>query len=83
MSVRNWATDFDHFDPAYAADPFTVWDELRTACPVARSERFRNMVVPTRHAEIEAVARDTVTWSSRGPLGPGPWARAHCAHWIR
>ena len=68
MSVRNWATDFDHFDPAYAADPFTVWDELRTACPVARSERFRNMVVPTRHAEIEAVARDTVTWSSRSPL---------------
>ena len=37
MSVRNWATEFDHFDPAYAADPFAVWDELRIACPVARS----------------------------------------------
>lgn len=68
MSVRNWATEFDHFDPAYAADPFAVWDELRTTCPVARSPRFRDMVVPTRHAEIEAVARDTDTWSSRSPL---------------
>lgn len=66
--MRNWATEFDHFDPAYAADPFAVWDELRTTCPVARSERFRNMVVPTRHTEIEAVARDTATWSSRSPL---------------
>jgi cytochrome P450 len=68
MSVRNWATEFDHFDPAYAEDPYAVWDELRTTCPVARSERFRNMVVPTRHADIEAVARDTMTWSSRSPL---------------
>ena len=68
MSVRNWATEFDHFDPAYAADPFAVWDELRIACPVARSARFREMVIPTRHAEIEAVARDTATWSSRSPL---------------
>lgn len=68
MSVRHWATEFDHFDPDYAADPFTVWDELRTACPVARSDRFREMVVPTRHADIEAVARDTATWSSRSPL---------------
>ena len=66
--MRNWASEFDHFDPVYAADPFLVWDELRTACPVARSERFRNMVVPTRFAEIEAVVRDTETWSSRSPL---------------
>jgi len=68
MSVRHWATEFDHFDPDYAADPFAVWDELRTACPVARSDRFRDMLVPTRHADIEAVARDTATWSSRSPL---------------
>ena len=68
MADRNWHTEFDHFDPAYGADPFTVWDDLRTTCPVARSERFRNMVVPTRHAEIDAVARDSATWSSRSPL---------------
>lgn len=66
--MRDWATDFDHFDPAYAADPFAVWDELRSSCPVARSPRFRQMVVPTRAAEIDAVARDPSTWSSRSPL---------------
>lgn len=66
--MRDWASDFDHFDPAYAADPFAVWDELRTACPAARSPRFRGMVVPTRAADIDAVARDTATWSSRSPL---------------
>lgn len=68
MAERDWTTDFDHFDPVYGADPFAIWDDLRTGCPVARSARFRNMVVPTRHREIEAVARDTATWSSRSPL---------------
>jgi cytochrome P450 len=66
--VRDWHTDFDHFDPAYAADPFGVWAELRDACPAARSARFRGMWVPTRAADIEAVARDPQTWSSRSPL---------------
>jgi len=68
MTSINWAVEFDHFDPAYAADPFTVWAGLRTTCPVARSPRFRGMWVPTRHADIEAVARDTATFSSRSPL---------------
>jgi hypothetical protein len=65
---RDWGTEFDHFDPDYGADPFAVWDGLRSECPVARSPRFREMVVPTRHRDIEAVARDTTTWSSRSPL---------------
>jgi cytochrome P450 len=68
MDDRNWGTDFDHFDPAYGNDPFAVWTELRDGCPVARSPRFRDMVVPVRATDIEAVARDTQTWSSRSPL---------------
>ena len=64
----DWRTRFDHYDPAYAADPFTVWSALRTDCPIARSERFRGMWVPTRHADIEAIARDTTHFSSRSPL---------------
>ena len=31
--MRDWANDFDHFDPTYAADPFSVWDGRREACP--------------------------------------------------
>lgn len=65
---RDWPADFDHFDPTYAQDPFAIWDDLRSTCPVARSERFRGMWVPTTAADIDAVARDTATWSSRSPL---------------
>lgn len=64
----DWREGFDHYDPAYAADPFTIWADLRDACPVARSERFRGMWVPTRHEDIEAIARDTQHFSSRSPL---------------
>ncbi|CAN5899517.1 cytochrome P450 [soil metagenome] len=68
MTDVRWDREFDHFHPAYADDPFPIWDELRDTCPVARSERFRGMVVPTRHADIEVVARDPDTYSSRSPL---------------
>ena len=35
---------------------------------MARSEKFRGMWVPTRSADIEEIARDTTTFSSRSPL---------------
>jgi cytochrome P450 len=68
MPPLDWTTEFDHFSPEYAADPFTVWDELRGSCPIARSEKFRGMWVPVRHADIEAIARDTTHFSSRSPV---------------
>ena len=69
MAVSDWATGFDHFDPGYAADPYPVWDHLRTHCPVAHgSEKFRGMWVPTRYEDIVAVAQDVDTFSSRSPV---------------
>ena len=68
MSTIDWTTKFDHFSPQYAADPFSVWEQLREECPIARSEKFRGMWVPTRLADIEEIARDTATFSSRSPL---------------
>jgi len=38
--VHDFATDFDHTDPAWVKDPFPIWDELRQSCPVAHSERY-------------------------------------------
>lgn len=64
--VTDWQTDFDHTDPAYAADAPAVWDELRTTCPVAHSERFGGMWMPTRHEDVSAIAHDTEHFSSRG-----------------
>jgi cytochrome P450 len=63
--VTDWATDFDHTDKAWAADPFPIFDELRTSCPVAHSDRYGGVWLPTRHEDIAAVAYDTDTFTSR------------------
>lgn len=69
MTSRDWATDFDHFDPRYNADPYPVWDELRATCPVAHAgERLRGMWVPTRYEDVVAIAHDVATYSSRSPV---------------
>jgi cytochrome P450 len=68
VSTIDWTSKFDHYSEEYATDPFPVWDDLRQTCPIARSEKFRGMWVPTRLEDIEAIARDTSTFSSRSPL---------------
>lgn len=82
--VRDWATDFDHTDPAWVKDPFPIWSELRQGCPVAHSERYGGVWLPTRHADVSAIARDTEHFTSQGvivsptkpevpaPVGPAP-----------
>lgn len=66
--VADWATDFDHTHPDYAANAPAIWDELRETCPVARSERFGGVWLPVRHDDVRAIADDTDTYSSRGPV---------------
>lgn len=63
--VTDWATDFDHTDEQYAADPYPIWDELREQCPIAHSERFGGAWLPTRHEDVSAIATDTEHFSSR------------------
>ena len=64
--VSDWATDFDHTHPDYAAAATEIWDELREACPVAHTERFGGAWLPTRHADVRAIADDTEHFTSRG-----------------
>ena len=83
-AVTDWAADFDHADPAWAADPFPIWDDLRQRCPVAHSDRYHGVYLPTRHADIAAIAHDTEHFTSKivlvsnavvieeGPIGPAP-----------
>ena len=66
--VSDWSTDFDHTDPAYAADAPAIWDELRTRCPVAHTERFGGTWLPTRHEDVAAIAHDSDHFSSRGVI---------------
>ena len=66
--VTDWATDFDHTDERWAADPFPIWDDLRQACPVARSGRYGGAWLPTRHADVTAIANDTEHFTSRSVI---------------
>jgi cytochrome P450 len=63
--VGDWATDFDHTDPAWAADPYPIWDDLRRRCPVAHSERYGGTWLPVTHELVSEVAYDTEHFTSR------------------
>ena len=66
-AVTDWKTDFDHTHPDYAANAHQIWDDLRAECPVAHSERFGGMWLPTRQADIAAIAKNEHGWyTSRG-----------------
>jgi cytochrome P450 len=63
--VKDWATDFDHTDPGWVADPYPILDDLRAKCPVAHSDRYGGVWLPTRHADVSAIANDTEHFTSR------------------
>ena len=67
--VEDWANDFDHFHPDYNAEPNRIWDDIRASgCPVAHTERFNGVYLPTKHEDISAIAHDTEHFSSRSVL---------------
>lgn len=72
--VKDWTSDYDIFDPAYIADPFPIWDEMRTKCPIAHSDRYYGSWNPTTYEDVTAIARDWERFSSRevGVLGASP-----------
>jgi cytochrome P450 len=74
--VRDWATDFDHADPAWVADPYPIWDDLRQRCPVAHSDRYGGTWLPVSHELVSEVAYDTEHFTSRSVVvserRPGP-----------
>jgi cytochrome P450 len=83
--VTDWATDFDHAEPAYNPVAPEIWNELvEGGCPVAHSDRYGGMWVPLTHELVKEVAYDTDHFTSRGvvvstgrpiaepPVGPAP-----------
>jgi cytochrome P450 len=67
-TVADWATDFDHTDPAWAADAPQIWEDLRARCPVAHSDRFGGVWLPTRHDDVRAIANDTEHFTSQSVI---------------
>jgi cytochrome P450 len=63
--VLDWATDFSHMEPQWAADPYPILDDLRQRCPIAHTRRFGGAWLPTLYADVAAIAHDTEHFSSR------------------
>ncbi|MFM7070081.1 MAG: hypothetical protein ACKOYM_11555 [Actinomycetes bacterium] len=66
--MTDWATDFDHTHPDYAARAPEVWDDLRGRCPVAHTDRFGGAWLPVRHADVSAIAHDTEHFTSKSVI---------------
>ena len=63
--VTDWASDFDHLDPAWVDNPYPIWDELQQKCPIAHTDRYMGVYFVSRHEDVRAVALDTEHFSSR------------------
>jgi len=64
-NVRDWSSDYDIFDLDYVVDPYPIWDDLRSSCPIAHTERLGGSWLPTRYQDVTAIARDVEHFSSR------------------
>jgi cytochrome P450 len=62
--VGDWDTDFDVLSPEYVQDPFGIWDHLRTACPIAHTDRRGSTWLPTRYQDVVDLAHDIEHFSS-------------------
>ncbi|WP_249123621.1 MULTISPECIES: cytochrome P450 [unclassified Bradyrhizobium] len=63
--VTDWLNDFDHTDPTWTNDPFPIWEQLRAKCPVAHTDRFLGVYLPTTYEAVKEIAYDTEHFSSR------------------
>src|ERR1700751_3180711 len=61
-------TDFDYLVPEWTENPYPIWDELRSKCPIAHTDRFMGTYLATRYEDVRAIANDTEHFSSRRVL---------------
>lgn len=62
--VTDWVSDFDVMDPAYLKDPFSIWDQLRSTCPIPHTNRRKSSWMPLRYDDVTAIAHDVEHFSS-------------------
>lgn len=66
--VEDWTSDYDIFDSEYITDPVPIWNDLRDQCPIAKTERWGGSWLPTKHADLQALAKIVPELSSTDPL---------------
>jgi cytochrome P450 len=65
VPVTDWFNDFDHTDPKWTENPFPIWDELRSKCPVVHTDRFLGVYLPTTYEAVKEISYNTEAFSSR------------------
>ncbi len=64
--VTDWLRDFDHQDPRWTENPYPIWDEIRASgCPIAHTDRYHGVHLPTRWQDVRDIAYDPEHFSSR------------------
>ena len=62
--IADPTTDYDIFAPDFVADPYPVYEAIRSRCPVAHSERHEGSWMPTTYEALHEIAHDVDTFSS-------------------
>ena len=63
--VSDFATDWDFGDAAWRNDPYPIWEDLKSRCPMGHSERFNEGIwLPLHFDDVVAIAQDTATFSN-------------------
>ena len=66
MTTLDPFTDYDIFDPEYLINPFPTIDQIRSSeCPIAHTDRWGGSWLPTKYADIVAIAQEHETFTSR------------------
>jgi cytochrome P450 len=65
VPVTDWLTDFDHTDPRWTENPYPILADLRGQCPVAHTDRFLGVYLPTTYEAVKQISYDTESFSSR------------------
>jgi hypothetical protein len=65
VPATDWTSDFDPLDPRWIQDPYPIWRELRQKCPIAHTQRFLGVYLPSRYKDIRTIACDPEHFSSQ------------------
>ncbi len=65
----NGLDGYDIFDPAFILDPYPVMEAIReSGCPIAHTDKWSGSWLPTRYADVVAIAQEHDVFTSRGIL---------------
>lgn len=62
--VTDWVNDWDWLDEQWGENAIDIWNDVRSACPVATTDRYGRAYMPVTMEAVSTVAHDTDNFSS-------------------